>query len=29
MATARMCPYVNFQGNAREAMTFYQGVLGP
>ena len=28
MATARMCPYVNFQGNAREAMTFYQGVLG-
>jgi PhnB protein len=28
MATARMCPYVNFQGNAREAMTFYQSVLG-
>jgi PhnB protein len=28
MATARMCPYLNFQGNAREAMTFYQGVLG-
>jgi uncharacterized glyoxalase superfamily protein PhnB len=27
MATARLCPYVNFQGDAREAMTFYQSVL--
>jgi PhnB protein len=28
MPTARLCPYIAFQGNAREAMTFYQQVLG-
>src|SRR6476646_6020055 len=28
MTKARLCPYVNFEGTAREAMTFYQGVLG-
>lgn len=25
---ARLNPYLNFNGNAREAITFYQGVLG-
>ena len=25
---ARLNPYLNFNGNAREAMTFYQQVLG-
>lgn len=23
-----LCPYLNFEGNAREAMTFYHSVLG-
>jgi PhnB protein len=26
--TVRLNPYINFRGNAREAMTFYHGVLG-
>ena len=25
---SRLNPYLNYNGNAREAMTFYQGVLG-
>lgn len=28
MSTIRLNPYVNFQGKAREALTFYQKVLG-
>lgn len=28
MATTQLCPYVQFQGNAREAVTFYQSVMG-
>jgi PhnB protein len=26
--TVRLKPCINFRGNAREAMAFYQGVLG-
>ena len=28
MSTIQLCPYVNFQGRAREAMEFYHQVLG-
>ena len=28
MSQQYLCPYINFQGRAREAMEFYQKVLG-
>lgn len=28
MSTKSLAPYINFQGRAREAMTFYHGVFG-
>ena len=28
MATSKLNPYLNFDGNAREAMEFYKGVFG-